>query len=365
MRERLLQFLRCPNCGQRLTLAAYSAESDEVTSGLLTCSCGEWYPVVRGVPRLLRGDLRRTLVVPRNTEFFEAYGRDFPPAVRSAWERDDAGASHRSGRRSLEVRTAESFGFEWTTFHRQFDSYRENFLNYVSPINESFFRNKLVLDAGCGQGRHAYWAAKFGAEVVALDLGDAVETTAENCRGLPVHVVQADLSQPPFARSSFDYIFSIGVLHHLPDPRQGFLSLVPFVKAGGTISIWVYGRRHNRRAIYLYEPLRAVTRHLPHRVLRILCLAPALVVQGLNGLSRLLARAKFTRGIAAALPFSYYAKFPFAVKWNDAFDVLATPRSTYWKEEEIRDWFEEARLTNIQIIPLRKSSVKGFGRRSA
>jgi len=41
----------------------------------------------------------------------------------------------------------------------------------------------------------------------------------------------------------FDYAFSVGVLHHLPDPRAGFRSLAGKVKDGGHLSAWVTARK--------------------------------------------------------------------------------------------------------------------------
>ena len=46
--------------------------------------------------------------------------------------------------------------------------YEEQFLDWLYPIDRAFFPGKRVLDAGCGTGRHAYLASRFGArEVVA------------------------------------------------------------------------------------------------------------------------------------------------------------------------------------------------------
>jgi SAM-dependent methyltransferase len=67
--------------------------------------------------------------------------------------------------------------------------------------------------------------------------------------------VQADIYQLPFAQS-FDYAFSIGVLHHLPDPRGGFRSLASKVKPGGHISAWVYGAENNEWITRFVDPLR-------------------------------------------------------------------------------------------------------------
>ena len=97
------------------------------------------------------------------------------------------------------------------------------------------FQGKVVLEGGCGKGRHTQLAANWGArEVIGVDLSDAVETAFAATRQLEnAHIVQADIYHLPLARV-FDYAFSIGVLHHLPDPRAGFRSLASKVRAGGT-----------------------------------------------------------------------------------------------------------------------------------
>src|SRR5205085_888189 len=100
---------------------------------------------------------------------------------------------------------------------------------------------KRVLDAGCGTGRHAHYAASFGAAVVAVDLGPAVEVAARNNVGAAsVQVLQSDLYNLPFAPKGFDFIYSLGVLHHLPDPEGAFKNLLRFLKPGGEIVIYVY-----------------------------------------------------------------------------------------------------------------------------
>ena len=97
-----------------------------------------------------------------------------------------------------------------------------------------------MLDAGCGTGRHAYFAARYGArEVVAVDLSDAVEAARGEPRAARQRARRA--GRPPAASRSamrptgggFDLIYSIGVLHHLPDPHEGFRALLPLPAARG------------------------------------------------------------------------------------------------------------------------------------
>ena len=72
----------------------------------------------------------------------------------------------------------------------------------------------------------------------------------ENC-----HLVQGDILRPPFKQDVFDTVYSIGVLHHLPNgASEGIQSLVPLVKNKGLFFIWVYGEM-KKNSLYSYKYL--------------------------------------------------------------------------------------------------------------
>ena len=140
-----------------------------------------------------------------------------------------------------------SFSFEWNThFNTQLDSARggdssEQQFRQKTGFTPEELRGKLVLDAGVGAGRYADIVSRWSADVVGVDLSYSVEAAERNFADRPnVLIVQADIGKLPFRPASFDAIFSIGVLHHTPDTRNYFLRLVPLLKPGGTIAIWVY-----------------------------------------------------------------------------------------------------------------------------
>ena len=112
-------------------------------------------------------------------------------------------------------------------------------LGWLAPVEEDFFKDKVVLEGGCGKGRHTLLAARWGArDVVSVDLSDAVESAFAATSGSEnMHIVQADLFHLPLNRA-FDYAFSIGVLHHLPDPYAGFKSLASKIKLLPLSAYW-------------------------------------------------------------------------------------------------------------------------------
>ena len=226
-----------------------------------------------------------------------------------------------------------------------------------------------MLDAGCGTGRHAYYAATYGAhEVVALDLSDAVETAAHNLRSFDnVQVVQGDLLRPPFRTAAdgggFDLVYSIGVLHHLPDPFAGFRSLTRYVRPGGTIAVWVYGYENNGFVRNVVEPLRRVSTSVPTPMLRTLAWPLAL---GFHGTARFVYRPLDRTRLGHKLPLNEYlssvADFSFRQNYGIVFDQLSAPTAAYIKGPELESWFARCGVQEAHVTPRHGNSWRGHGR---
>jgi len=360
MLENILSYIKCLNCQEDLELTTFSKFSDleKTKSGYLLCKCGESYPIINGVARILSPDMMSKLIFKHYVSFFEKYLDKLPIKLANNWKSDN---KYNLYLKNLKISTASSFGFEWKVFNKMFDQYKQNFLNYTQPFKEDFFKDRIVLDAGCGVGRHTYWSAKFGAkEVIGIDMSDAVDPAEGNCRELSnVTIIQADIYNLPF-KQMFDFIFSIGVLHHLPNPEEGFKKLTSFLKLRALMLIWVYGRKDNNTAVYFYEPLRTITRHINKKLLIYICYPFALAVEMLNQLSNVLDKFNTTKKAAKIIPYQYYRNFPFEVKLNDAFDVLATPKSRYYYKDEIFNWYKNAGLLNPKLSYLRKKSIIAY-----
>lgn len=328
MKRRLLEDLLCPLSSEPLQLANGDADGDVENAELLCAGCGRRWEVLHGVPRLVPPDLVEQ-----------------------------------------QRRTAAAFAFEWQHFSEMHPEYEAQFLDWLHPIGQDFFRGKRVLDAGCGTGRHAYYAAQYGAsEVVGLDLSEAVETARRVLSEFEnAEVVQGDLLRPPLRIAAegggFDLVYSIGVLHHLPDPYDGFRSLLRFVRPGGTIAVWVYGYENNGFVRNVVEPLRRVSTKVPPPLLRGLAWPLGAAFHGIaKGVYAPLDRTT----IGGALPLNEYmasvANFSFRQNYSIVFDQLVAPTAAYIKGPELRRWFDENGLEDVVISHRHGNSWRGQGR---
>jgi SAM-dependent methyltransferase/uncharacterized protein YbaR (Trm112 family) len=350
MRKRLLDILRCPVCKGPLRAITFDAGPDgSVTNGLLVCSCKEEFPIINFVPRLLVGGLLASAMAA-HPEFQQRLGRPLRAPSSS-------GATVEDPRK---FQTQASFGYEWTEFSR-YDA--DNFSLFVRPLPEGFFRGKVGLDVGCGAGRHVQYATGMGAEVIGLDVSLAVEAAARRNEGNPLaHFVQADIFTLPFQRESFDFIYSLGVLHHLPAPETGFQLLLPYLKPDGLVFLWVYLR--TRRKEWL-EYVRWITTRLPFPLVKCLAWIGAVVDYGLVvNVYRLLCHFRSVEQLAP-LRIKDYARTDFYTSYTDWFDRLSAPISHYFTEEEIRRVCERAGLSQIETAQVGDSWVWAAGRRGS
>jgi SAM-dependent methyltransferase len=324
----LLEDLVCPISGDGLQIVPESAEPDVETGELVCEACGLRWPIRGGIPRLVPADLVEQ-----------------------------------------QRKTAHAFGWQWQHFAEMHPEFEAQFLDWLDPIGRDDFVGKRVLDAGCGLGRHSYFAASYGArEVVALDLSDAVETAQQNLAQFDnVHVIQGDLLRPPLRTAAdgggFDLVYSIGVLHHLPDPYEGFRTLLRYVRPGGKIAVWVYGHENNGFVRNVVEPIRRVSTRIPPSALRTLAWPLAVVFHGAaKGIYRPLERTAAGKSLPLHEYMSSVADFSFRQNYGIVFDQLVAPTAAYIKGDELRTWFAQNRLEGVHVSHRHGNSWRGQGR---
>jgi SAM-dependent methyltransferase len=285
MNADLLSLISCPACRGPL-----SVEDGELSQ--LRCDrCSLSYPVIAGIPRFA------------GESYVASFGRQWNRYDVARGDEDEATFAVKTG---------------------------------VSPDDMAGLR---VLDAGCGGGRYTVLAAQHGARVVGVDLSDAVEKAAALCAGRPeVDIVQADLLALPVAERAFDLVFSIGVLHHSPDPRRAFAEVAAGVRPGGRLAVWLY-RRNTPPQEWLNSALRSLTTRLPVRLLEPLC----------AGLGALGSVPILNRTLNKVANFSNHPDWTLRV--CDNFDWYAPRYQSHHTVAELKNWFTEEGFDELIVLP--------------
>ncbi len=318
MHSWLPDLLVCPECGGALSLDGANWKGDEIVAGTLSCGASHRYPIVGGVPRFVQHEL----------------------------DADQA-------------RSRDSFGYEWTrlypehghqTAERQAE--RDIFLEYTRTV-PSDYRNKLVLDAGCGNGRYAKLANDWGARVVAVDISSAVEIAQRNV-GIraDVAVVQADLFKLPFRPGTFEVVYSVGVLHHTPDAKGAFERIQPLVKSGGIFSLFIHGQ--GNRVLYATNRwLRAWTAKASYKTTWRFCLV-------LTAFGKLLEKIPFVGPVVYLVGRQILF---FSPDQHNNFDHFSAGFTSFHRKEEIRGWYSGWEDVAVRYSGVASESIYARGAR--
>ena len=187
MKFEYLSYLCCPVCRSDLVLDEDIVQDKRVKEGQLTCqSCSINYPITNYVPRFV------------DTQDY-----------------------------------ADSFGSQWNAFAKsQLDDQQtsESTLRFDSEVgwDVSSLADKSIIEIGSGAGRFIDVVSKRGVKLaIGVDVTSAVDASQNNLGERDnVLFVQADAFNLPIRDSSVDFAYSIGVLHHTPDPQLAFELMV-------------------------------------------------------------------------------------------------------------------------------------------
>jgi SAM-dependent methyltransferase/uncharacterized protein YbaR (Trm112 family) len=308
MRTGLIEFLCCPSCKADLDLVDDTSSGRTVVSGALRCSgCGERYPIRQGVP---------DFVSPHDDESVQ--------------------------------QTTSGFADNWQHYNRVIlaneNLNRDLFSDWLWPLPPTHFEDKIVVEAGCGMGRWLRLAAEHRPRtLIGFDYSPIARTAAKNTAHLPnVHVIQADIFRLPI-KPIVDVNYSIGVVHHTPDPQRAFRSLVDSLSPDGVITAWVYGQENNEWITTLVDPVRKrVTSKLPVSVLKVVSLAAAAQL-------RLVSSAYVASGAPSWLPYRDYMvhlkEYPFDYMSHIVYDHLVPSIANYLSRDEMLAWVNGTTLS--------------------
>lgn len=266
----IVNMLRCPISKGIFSLQIIK-ESDRKFNGKDTrvieegiLIAGDWmYPIIKGIPRLcVESFLDYELFLRNNLSDYESRKKKLyelhGDLIRKTIKKNK--------------RTKESFSAEWNHYDIEkdntWDAGGADLVNrFLTETDESLssIKNKIVFDAGCGNGKLNCLLADKGVINFAMDFTTAIEKAYKYNISENVYFIQGDVQYPPFANDFFDIVHCSGVLIHTENTEFSFSCLTPFVKKNGKLSVWLY---HPRKDLIhnTINKVRSVTSKLPFKL---------------------------------------------------------------------------------------------------
>jgi len=335
--DALLSLLACPVTGE----TGLTFEGDPGGEGLIRSPGGRAWPVIGGVPRMLPPDL----LLPFLRAHCPDYVARFPDVAR--WLTDAAEAE------PAVLETLLDYSFQHVDLVDSaplVDDWRATWDRFQPGLPPETFAGEVVLEIGCGEGRHAWLVSEHARMLVGLDLSRGVEVARRRDPRPNAFYVQGDLRRPPFRPRTFDTFYSNGVLHHTPDPRASFDAAARLVRAGGRAAFWVYGLDEMRWSYRLSHLtfLRPLTNSLPRPAQMALASGlTAAVDVVLWAPARALKRVGLST-VAARVPYSDAAHRDWTYKQRRMFDRLNPPITHYLTRAALLEWLQGWR--EVQVL---------------
>jgi SAM-dependent methyltransferase len=275
-----------------------------------------------------------------------------PPAPPAVADGVDPAASMASP----DAQTAAAFATSWNTVGDGSVYSRAQFVDWMAPVDPESFRGQSVLEMGFGNGSLLFHAGAYRPrKLVGIDLGDTLAQTERNLGHLPKGMVELHRGDLTTARlGEHDFVYCIGVLHHLDDPAAGFEAVLRHTRPGGRFHAWVYAAEGNGVVVHVVDPIRRVACRLPWWLTKYGVALPLVVP--------FYAYAKTLRTLSPdpgagplghvvdAMPLADYSRwiarraFPFF--HHVAFDQLVTPRTHYLSRATV-----EGFLRHLDVDP--------------
>jgi SAM-dependent methyltransferase len=306
MNRSLLEILACPKCKGTLTVGS---EDETIDEGTLNCgACSVDYPITNGIPRFVPVD-----------------------------------------------NYASSFGYQWNQFRKeQLDSFNGTTLSADRLWSETAWSpdelsGKWVLDAGCGAGRFLDVASRTEGQIVGIDISSAVDASKLSLGDRNnVHLVQASIYDLPFREGTFDFVYSIGVIQHTPDPAASLQAVGGKLKPGGKLAVTIYPRKPWTKLFSKYW-IRPFTRRMEkERLLKLIEKLMPVAFPITDVLFRIPVLGRF---FSFAIPVANYVgekqlsreqRYAWAVL--DTFDMLSPYYDQPMTEQEARDALRDSHL---------------------
>jgi SAM-dependent methyltransferase len=257
---------------------------------------------------------------------------------------------------NLDKKTVESFGEEWTSFHGFSEAdikiSGDKYFDIVTP--EMLNDKSIVIDIGCGSGRFVKYLKGRYKKIVGMDPSSAIFAADELLgKDGTIELVQASTDNIPYPDGHFDFGYSLGVLHHIPDTPKALNDSVKKIKSGGYFLLYLYYSLDNRSIFFkllfhFSNAIRWVVSKLPAKPKKLVCDVLAVILYlPFVALCRLLKLFGVAENYRKFIPLQAYEDQSFYIIRNDSLDRFGTPLEQRFSKKEIEFMMMNAGLTDI------------------
>jgi ubiquinone/menaquinone biosynthesis C-methylase UbiE len=236
-------------------------------------------------------------------------------------------------KKNADPKVVADFGSEWTRFNQNElmpEEHQVMFDNYFKIFPwDKLPNNSVGVDVGCGSGR---WAALVLPKVGHLHCVDASKDALRVARSnlkdeKNVDFQLSSVDELQFTDNSMDFVYSLGVLHHVPDTAAAVKSIARILKPGAPMLLYLYYAFDNRplwfRILWqISDFFRRIVSRLPVKLKHFVCDIIAISVYW--PVARLGALLDKLNLMPASWPLSYYRDKEFYTLRTDALDRFGT-----------------------------------------
>jgi len=256
-------------------------------------------------------------------------------------------------------RASRIYSYLWTGDTSKEPPERYHYHRMQEVIPKQIVQGRRGIDLGCGNGYDIYAMAKLNPDIkfFGIDVSDGIFVARRITKNLDnVFLVAALAEALPFKDQSFDFGYSYGVLHHLPDPEAGFSELTRIIQKGGGVFLYLYEDHRDNfikfMALKGISFIRKYTTRLSPESLHLLCLLLSpLVILVFTWPSKILSKFKSTKWFANKIPFNF-GKGLFSVR-ADLFDRFGAPVEHRFNEQQIRELFSLYGYSKVSLTKMR------------
>lgn len=257
---------------------------------------------------------------------------------------------------NIDRSTVDSFGEEWKSFHefntRDLQRLGDSYFDIITA--DMLNTNSIAADFGCGSGRWTKYIAPRVKKIAAIDPSEAIFAADELLADVNnAELFKASISNLPFDDNYFDFGFSLGVLHHIPDTNQALRDCVKKIKPGGYFLVYLYYDFEDRGALFkgLYRLSNAIRKPIskmrPGPKKFICSILAVLFYMPFVLFSRLLRFFGVPKRIRSRIPLHGYEWTSFYIIRNDALDRFGTPLEQRFSKAQIETMMKDGGLEDI------------------